>query len=460
MNDFKQQRMTYDYDLFVIGAGPGGVAAAKRSAQYGVTVAIAEQAQAGGGCVNRGCIPKKLMVYASAFARLQHDAIAYGWSKSEQRFDWQQFVTVRDREIERLQQVQRQALQTAGVEFINERATFVDAHTLAVGDRKITAAKILIAVGGKSIKPAINGIEHALTSNEMFHLKALPQQIAILGGGYIGVEFASILCGFGCEVTLINHEHCLLSGFDADLAAAVHRAFDHRGIQTLCNTTIKAIEPVPEGFRVTLEGGTAATLVVETVLCATGRVPQLDELGLENAGVEAKTAIAVDDYSRTSQSHIFAVGDCTNRLQLTPVAKAEGKAVADTVFGQQPQVIHYDYVPSVVCSDPEAASVGLSEATAQKKLGAAIACYQSEFQPLFYSLTEQPQQSLIKLVVEGNTDQVLGIHMVGDHAAEIVQSLAVSLQMGITKQALERAIGIHPSSAEEFFSLERSPSTT
>ncbi|HEY9881965.1 MAG TPA: glutathione-disulfide reductase [Thermosynechococcaceae cyanobacterium] len=451
--------MTYDYDLFVIGAGLGGVAAAKQAAQYGVTVAIAEQAQAGGCCVNRGCVPKKLMVYASAFARLQRDAIAYGWSKSEHRFDWQQFVTVRDREIQRLRQVQMQALQTAGIAFINERATFVDAHTLAVGDRKITAAKILIAVGGKSIKPAIDGIEYALTSDEMFSLKALPKQIAILGGGYIGVEFASILHGFGCEVTLLNHEHCLLSGFDADLAAAVHQSLNDRGIQALCRTTIKTIEPVTEGFRVTLEGESAATLVVETVLCAAGRAPQLDELGLENAGVEADRAIAVDDYSRTSQPHIFAVGDCTNRLQLTPVAKAEGKAVADTVFGQQPQVVHYDYVPSVVCSDPEAASVGLSEATARKKLGAAIACYQSEFQPLFYSLTDRPQQSLVKLVVEEHTDRVLGVHMVGDHAAEIVQSLAVSLQMGITKQAMEQAIGIHPSSGEEFFSLKRSPST-
>lgn len=446
--------MTYDYDLFVIGAGPGGITAAKRSAQYGATVAIAEQAQAGGGCVNRGCIPKKLMVYASAFARLHQDAIAYGWSQSEQQFDWQQFVTVRDREIERLQQVQVQALQRAGVTFMNERATFVDAHTLAVGNRKITAAKILIAVGGKSIKPEIDGIEHALTSDAMFSLKVLPKQIAILGGGYIGVEFASILRGLGCEVTLINHEQCLLSGFDAALAAAVQRAFVDRGIQILCDTTIKTIEPLNEGFRVTLEVKTAATLVVDTVLCATGRAPQLDELELENAGVKAdKKAIAVDDHSCTNQPHIFAVGDCTNRLQLTPVARAEGKAFADTIFGKQPQTVPYDYVPSAVCSDPEAASVGLSEAAARQKFGEAIDCYQSEFQPLFYSLTDRSQQSLIKLVVDRHTDRVLGVHMVGDHAAEIVQSLTVSLQMGVTKQALERTIGVHPSSAEELFSL-------
>lgn len=446
--------MTYDYDLFVIGAGPGGLAAAKRSAHYGAKVAIAEQAQAGGGCVNRGCIPKKLMVYASAFAQLHQTAIAYGWSESESRFDWQQFVSVRDREIERLQQVQVQALQKAGITFMHERATFVEAHTLAVSDRKITADNILIAVGGKSIKPKIDGIEHALTSDAMFSLKSLPRQIAILGGGYIGVEFASILHGFGCKVTLINHDRCLLSGFDADLAAAVQCALSDRGIQVLCGTTIKAIKPVAEGFQVTLEGDASAPLIVDTVLCATGRAPQLDELALESAGVEVdKTAIAVDDYSRTNQPHIFAVGDCTNRLQLTPVARAEGIAFAETVFGKQPQVVDHDSVPSAVCSDPEAAAVGLSEAKAREKLGDAIACYQSEFQPLFYSLTDRPQQSLIKLVVDRQTDRVLGVHMVGDHAAEIVQSLAVAVQMGVTKQALDRTIGIHPSSAEELFSF-------
>lgn len=446
--------MSYDYDLFVIGAGPGGLAAAKRSAQYGVTVAIAEQAQAGGGCVNRGCIPKKLMVYAAAFARLNQDAIAYGWSGGERQFDWQRFVSVRNQEIERLQQVQVQTLAEVGVKFIHDRARFVDAHTLAVGNRTITADKILLAVGGKPVKPKIQGIEHTLTSDGMFNLKALPQKIAILGGGYIGVEFASILRGFGCEVTLMNHETCILSGFDADLAAAVYRGLVDRGIQILCNTTMSAIKPVSEGFCLSLEGDRAETLMADVVLAATGRAPQLDGLSLEKADIKVdKKAIAVDDYSRTNQPHIFAIGDCTNRLQLTTVARAEGKAFADTAFGKHPQTVNYNYVPSAVCSDPEAASVGMTEAEACEQYGDAVRCYQTEFQPLLYSLIEHSSKSLIKVVVEGATDRVLGVHMVGDYAAEIIQSLAVSLQMGVTKQALDQAIGIHPSSAEELFSL-------
>lgn len=447
--------MSYDYDLFVIGAGPGGLAAAKRSAQYGATVAIAEQAQAGGGCVNRGCIPKKLMVYAAAFARLNQDATAYGWSGGERQFDWQRFVSARNQEIERLQQVQVQALAEAGVEFIHDRAHFVDAHTLAVGKRTITADKILLAVGGKPIKPEIQGIEHALTSDDMFDLKALPSKIAILGGGYIGVEFASILRGFGCEVTLMNHETCILSGFDADLAAAVHRGLVDRGIQILCNTTMSAIAPVSEGFCLSLEGDRADTLTADMVLAATGRAPLLDGLNLDKAEVKAdKKAIAVDDASRTSQSHIFAIGDCTNRVQLTPVARAEGKAFADTTFGKHSQTVNYDYVPSAVCSYPEAAAVGITEAKAREQYSDAVRCYQTELQPLFYSLTDRSPKSLIKLVVDGCNDCVLGVHMVGDHAAEIVQSLAVSLQMGVTKQALDQAIGIHPSSAEELFSID------
>ncbi len=447
--------MTYDYDLFVIGAGPGGLSAAKRAAKYGANVAIAEQAQTGGGCVNRGCVPKKLMVYAAAFARLDQAAIAYGWSACERHFDWQQFVSVRTREIERLQQVQTQALLDAGVEFIPQRATFIDAHTLNVGDRKLTADKILLAVGGKPIKPNIKGIEHALTSDAMFNLLDLPTHIAIIGGGYIGVEFASILRGLGCEVTLMNHETCILSGFDEDLAATVRTNLIDRGIQTLCSTTTTAIAPVTNGFRLTLEGDCSKTLTADAVLCATGRTPQLDGLNLERAGVEAdQKAIAVDAYSRTSQPHIFAIGDCTNRMQLTPVAKAEGYAVAATIFGKQPQTVNYDYVPSAVCCYPEAASVGMSEATARETYGDAIECYRTEFQPLFYSLTDRSQKSFVKLVVEAQSDRVLGVHMVGDHAGEIVQSLTPALQLGVTKQALDQTIGIHPSSGEEIFSMD------
>ncbi|MBW4470201.1 MAG: glutathione-disulfide reductase [Stenomitos rutilans HA7619-LM2] len=446
--------MGYDYDLFVIGAGPGGLAAAKQATEYGATVAIAEQAQAGGGCVNRGCIPKKLMVYAAAFTRLDQDAIAYGWSACERQFDWQRFVRARNQEIERLQQTQVQALQDAGIAFIHEHASFVDDHTLVVGDRKLTAKDILIAVGGQPIRPKIDGIEHALVSDDLFNLEALPKHIAILGGGYIGVEFASILRGLGCRVTLMNRETCILPGFDDDLATTVRQGLIDRGIQSLCSTTIAAIEPASEGFNLTLEGDRPETLLVDTILCATGRAPRLDELKLDKAGVKAdKTAIAVDGDSRTNQPHIFAVGDCTNRLQLTPVARAEGKAVAATILGQDPEALNYDHVPSAVCSYPEAASVGLSEAKARETYGDKVCAYRTEFQPLFYSLTDRSQISFIKVVAQGDTGRVLGIHMVGDHAGEIIQSLTVALQLGVTKQDLDRTIGIHPSSAEEVFSL-------
>jgi glutathione reductase (NADPH) len=445
--------MAYDYDLLVIGAGPAGLSASKQAAQYGAKVAIAEQSHLGGCCVNRGCVPKKLMVYAADFANLSNDAANYGWDKAEIRFSWQRFVTARNQELQRLRQSQERSLQAASIDLINRRASFIDAHTLDIGDRQITADKILVAVGGKPSKPQITGIELALTSDQMFDLEQLPQQVAIIGGGYIGVEFASILHGLGCQVTLLNHESCVLSGFDDDLRLAVQNGLMQRGIRNLCNTTTQSIHKTPEGLRLLLEGDCLKALEVDLVLCATGRVPNIGSLNLEQADVATHNqAIAVDSYSRTSQPNIFAVGDCTDRVQLTPVAQAEGKAFAKTVFGHQPQTVNYDYIPSAVCARPEAAAVGLSETQAQQQYGDRIRCYQNEFQPLFHSLTDRPQKTLIKLVVS-ESDRVLGVHMVGDHAAEIVQALALSMQKGITKSEVDAAIGIHPSTAEEFFSL-------
>jgi glutathione reductase (NADPH) len=437
--------MSYDYDLFVIGAGPGGLAASKRAAQYGAKVGIAESSDLGGCCVNRGCVPKKLMVYAADFAQMAEAAVDYGWSQAKVQFDWQRFVASRDQELQRLRQVQRQALEAAGIDLIPQRAAFIDAHTLKVGDRSITAHKILIT-----------GIDHALTSNEMFGLKQLPSRIAIIGGGYIGVEFASILQGLGTHVTLMDHEDSILSGFDDDVRLTVQNGLIQRGITILCNTNVQSIERVSEGLRLAVEGDRSKPLTVDVVLCATGRTPNLEGLHLEKAAIAIKAkAIAVDADSRTSQTHIFAIGDCTNRVQLTTLARAAGRAFADSEFGNQPHTIDYDLVLSAVCSRPEAAAVGLSEAQAQSQYGEdQVKCYHSEFQPLFHTLTRRSQKTLMKLVVQREGDRLLGIHMVGENAAEIVQSLAITVQQGMTKAAFDQNIGIHPSTAEEFFSLD------
>jgi len=445
--------MTYDYDLFVIGAGPGGLAAAKQAAHYGARVAIAEANHLGGTCANMGCIPKKLMVYAADFGHLAEASKGYGWSGEQPHFSWTKFVRARDQTIEGFRQSHERSLTKLGIHLIHDRARFIDVHTLEVGEQKITADYILIAVGGHSSKPNIPGIEHTVTSNEMFHLPQLPKKIAIIGGGYIGVEFASALHAFGTEVCLMNHEHCILSGFDPAISTAIHKGLTERGIQIACNTTAKEIIPIDRGLQLILSSD-SADITADLVLCAIGRTPNLENLGLEQVSVEIdQRAIAVDAHSRTSQPNIFAVGDCTDRKQLTPVALSEGRAFADTTFGDYAWTVDYDSVPSAICCRPEAASVGVTEPEAQTQLGDAVRCYQSEFQPLFHSLSGQNEKALIKLIVNGENDRVIGIHIVGDHAAEILQGFALAMKQGITKQELDRAIGIHPSSGEELFSI-------
>ncbi|MBF2026744.1 MAG: glutathione-disulfide reductase [Oscillatoriales cyanobacterium C42_A2020_001] len=445
--------MTFNYDLLVIGAGSSGIAAAKQAAKYGAKVAITESQELGGVCVNQGCISKKLMVYASDFADLANDAADYGWQIRVEQFDWQRFRSVRDQEVERLRQVQEKVLTQAGVDIVRSHATFIDPHTLDMGDRKLTADKILLAVGGKPLKPKLPGIEHTITSREIFNLPNIPQRLAIIGSGYIGVEFASIFCSLGVEVTLMDKEDSILKGFDDDLRNHVRSGLIKRGIQSFGNTTAERIEKTAEGIQLTLEGDRAGSLTVDTVLCAVGRVPNLEGLNLENAGVEVEgKAIAVDQYSRTSQPHIFAVGDCTNRLPLTPVARAEGRAFADTAFGNHPQPLDYTHVPSAVFARPEAATVGLSEAQAQQQHGAEnIRCYRAEFHSLYRSVNRCPDPSLIKLVIHQASKQVLGVHIICEHAAEIIQGIAVTVKKGVTKQELDDMIGVHPTSAEEFF---------
>ncbi|NJK69743.1 MAG: glutathione-disulfide reductase [Microcoleus sp. CSU_2_2] len=446
--------MTYDYDLFVIGAGSGGLASSKRAASYGAKVAIAENDLVGGTCVIRGCVPKKLMVYASTFSHLYEDAIGYGWSPVESSFDWEKLVTTVDTEVRRLSQLHISFLEKAGVELISGYAKFIDPHTVEVGDRKITAAKILIAVGGEAHRIEIPGIEHAITSREIFLLKEQPKRLAILGGGYIGVEFACIMNGLGSQVTQIIRRDRILHYFDEEIRANVQEGMSKHGINFVTGSSIEWIQKTPEGLKLQLSGKSQETLTVDAVLCATGRLPNLEKLGLENAGVEIeKGAIAVTKDSRTNQPHIFAVGDCTNRINLTPIAIAEGRAFADTEFGNNPRVISHENVASAVFSQPEAATVGLTEEEARAKFPDSIKCYTAKFRPMFHALTGADEKTFVKLVVETNTDKVLGVHMVGKDAGEIIQGMAIAVNMGATKKDFDSTIGIHPSTAEEFVTL-------
>lgn len=456
--------MAFDYDLFVIGGGSGGLGASKRAANYGAKVAIAEEYLVGGTCAIRGCIPKKLMVYGSHFPQLFHEAAGYGWSVGEAKLDWEHFITSIDKEVHRLAHLHTGFLAKAGVELMQSRATLVDPHTLEVDGRKVTAEKILIAVGGRPTKPDVPGMEHAMTSNDMFHLKEQPKHIAIIGAGYIGVEFACIMRGLGCEVTQIVRGEQILRGFDDDIRAGISNGMTHHGIRLLNNNTVQQIERLHEGLKLTLSAH-EEPVIADAVLAATGRAPNVEGLGLENAGIDVVPsevegigystirAISVNEYSQTSQPNIFAVGDVTDRINLTPVALGEGRAFADTEFGNIRRVFNHENVPSAVFSTPEAATVGMSETAAREKLGDAVKIFRARFRPLYHSLTGQDEKTLVKLVVDEQTDKVLGAHMVGEHAAEIIQGMAIAVNMGATKKDFDATIGIHPSTAEEFVTL-------
>ncbi|MDJ0554596.1 MAG: glutathione-disulfide reductase [Microcoleaceae cyanobacterium MO_207.B10] len=446
--------MAYDYDLFVIGAGSGGLASSKRAASYGAKVAIAENDLVGGTCVIRGCVPKKLMVYGSRFSHLYKDAVGYGWSEVQPSLNWEKFIGVVDNEVMRLNQIHIKNLEKAGVELIKGYAKFIDPHTVEVGDRKITADKILIAVGAKPNKIDIPGIEHSITSREMFHLKEQPKTMAVWGAGYIGVEFAGILNGVGTHVTQILRKDLILTEFDDDLRSNVQEGMTKHGIEFRTKTTVEKIEKVSEGLKIHLSGENSEPLIVDTFLCAIGRKPNLDGLNLENAGVETvKGAVVVSSNCRTTQPNIYAVGDCIDKANLTPVAIAQGRAFADTEFGNIPRSISLENIPTAVFSEPEAATVGLTEAQARAKFGDTIKCYRARFRPMFHSLTGADEKVMVKLVVEMNTERVLGVHMVGKDAGEIIQGMAIAVNMGATKADFDRTIGIHPSTSEEFVTL-------
>ncbi|MFM2063596.1 MAG: hypothetical protein RLZZ507_3267 [Cyanobacteriota bacterium] len=449
--------MTYDFDLFVIGAGSGGIATARRAAEYGAKVGIAEFDRLGGTCVNRGCVPKKLMVYASHFPELFSDAEGYGWSAVKSSLDWEKMITAVNNEVNRLNGIYQRMLDNSQVEVLEGYGKFIDAHTIVVGERQITADKILIAVGGHPTKPNIVGIEHAMTSDDIFQMKTQPKRMVILGGGYIGTEFACIMNGLGTEVTQITRGDMILRGFDDDLRNEIQQGMSNHGVKIYNNTQIIGIEKDAEGIKVKVrkDGDSEDTVVVDAVsLAALGRKPNTQNLGLENTKVKLnKGAVVVDKYSRTDEENIYAVGDCTDTINLTPVAINEGRAFADTVFGGKSRTMSYENVPTAIFTTPEAATVGLTEAEAREKYGDAVKIYRSRFRPMYYTLPGKEEKTMMKLVVDQNTDQVLGAHMVGTSAAEIIQGIAIAIKMGATKANFDATVGIHPSSAEEFVTM-------
>ena len=444
------------YDLFVIGAGSGGLAAAERAATYGIRVAIAEHANVGGACINYGCIPEKLLDYAAGCKLLNQIIASYGWSPCDRDFNWSNFMAAKDRHVQHLNELHRHHLKEAGVEFISGEAVFVDAHTLLIADTHITADKILIAVGAQPVLPKIPGIEQTITWRELYHLPHQPQHLAILGGDAIGVKVAGSMAALGTQVTQVIGEDHVLIDLDAELGNRIQERLSQQGVQVLSNTHVKAIEQVGDRLQLQMAGDYPETVQVDTVLVDAPRHPYLDHLNLAQAGVQLtpRQTIQVDEFSRTSQANIFAIGDCTDRIPLTPSAIAQARAFADTEFGGHPQTVSYAWVPLSVSSHPEAATVGLTEAQAREQFGDAVQCYYTQFRSLFYCLSGLKEQSWLKVIVNrSDSERVLGVHMIGDSAVEIIQSLAIALKLGATKSDLDQTIGIHPSTGEELFSL-------
>ncbi len=448
----------FDYDLFVIGAGSGGLAASKSAAAFGAKVAIAEGDLVGGTCVIRGCVPKKLMVYASHFSHFPKEAAGYGWNIPTGKLDWNKLRDAIQTEVSRLNKLHISFLEKSNVELISGFAKFVDAHTVAVGDRKFTAERILIAVGGEASKPNFAGIEYAITSKEMFLLPKFPQRFAVIGGGYIGTEFAGIMHGLGANVTQIIRDHSVLKGFDQDVRASVQEGMVNHGINFRVGIDSDSLKIVKNDQDLTVTfndgDGKAQQITVDAVLAATGRKPNLAPLNLEKAGIEVvNSAIAVQEDSCTNQPHIYAIGDCTNRVNLTPVAIAEGRAFADTVYGHTPRFISHTNIPSAVFSQPEAATVGLSEDKARELYGDRVKVYKTKFRPMFYSLAGGEAKTMMKLIVVGAEERVLGLQMVGKDAAEIIQGMSLVVTMGGCKKDLDNTMAMHPTAAEEFVTM-------
>ncbi|SDY15625.1 glutathione-disulfide reductase [Nitrosomonas sp. Nm58] len=442
----------YDYDLFVIGAGSGGVRAARMASGHGVRVAIAEQRYIGGTCVNVGCVPKKLFVYASQF-RDQFDAAAgFGWTVGKSTFNWPSLIANKNQEIERLHAVYNNLLLKSGVSIITGRANLLDVHTVAVDGTEYSAERILVATGGWPFVPDIPGKQHIVTSNEMFFLDQLPKRIIIAGGGYIAVEFASILHGLGVNTTICHRGHKLLNGFDEDIRDFLAHEMTRKGINILFNTDIEAIESADDCFAAQLVDG--SKISTDLVMYATGRIPNSTGFGLEKLGVEldSKRAIKVNSDYQTNVPSIYALGDVTNRVNLTPVAIAEGMALTNKWYANQPISVDYDNIPTAVFCQPAIGTVGLTEAQAREKYS-DIDIYKTSFTPMKNTLSGVDEKNLIKMVLIRSTDRIIGVHMVGSDAPEIIQGMAIAIRAGATKAIFDSTIGIHPTTAEEFVTL-------
>ncbi|EZH83262.1 glutathione reductase [Ectopseudomonas composti] len=446
--------MSHDFDLFVIGAGSGGVRAARFAAGYGARVAVAESRYLGGTCVNVGCVPKKLLVYGAHFAEDFEQASGFGWSLGEANFDWPTLIANKNREIERLNGIYRNLLTNSGVSLFEGHARIVDAHTVEVNGQRHSAERILIATGGWPQIPDIPGREHAISSNEAFFLKQLPRRVLVVGGGYIAVEFASIFHGLGAHTSLLYRGDLFLRGFDGAVREHLRDELNKKGLDLQFNADIANIERQADGsLAATLKDG--RVLEADCVFYATGRRPMLDNLGLENVEVklDKRGYVEVDDLFQTSTPSILALGDVIGRVQLTPVALAEGMAVARRLFKpEEYRPLDYSMIPTAVFSLPNIGTVGLSEEQAIEA-GHKVKVFESRFRPMKLTLTENPERTLMKLVVDADSDRVLGCHMVGPEAGEIVQGLAVALKAGATKQIFDETIGVHPSAAEEFVTL-------
>lgn len=445
--------MEYDFDLITLGAGSGGVAASRRAGSYGARVAICESVRVGGTCVLRGCVPKKLLVYGSHFSDDLADARGYGWTIGESTLDWGKLIAAKDRELDRLNAIYIRMLRDAGVRLLEGRGTIVDPHTVEVAGQRFTAKHILIATGGWPVMPPIPGIEHAITSNEALDLKELPRRVVLVGGGYIAVEFAGVFHGAGAHVEVLVRGDSILRGFDQDVRSTLREQMTKRGISIRSETLVRSLEKEADG-RLSVRLASGELLVADVVLYATGRAPNTQNLGLEAASVKQNEsgAVVVDAWSRTSVPSISAVGDATDRLNLTPVAISEGRAFAETTFNNRPMTMDHQGVPSAVFSQPPVASVGLSEEQA-RALHATVDIYRSRFRPMKHTLSGRDEQSMMKLVVDRATDRVLGVHMVGTDAPEIIQGLAIALKCGATKAQFDATVGIHPTAAEEFVTM-------
>jgi glutathione reductase (NADPH) len=451
----------FDTDLFVIGGGSGGVRAARIAGNYGARVMLAEEYRVGGTCVIRGCVPKKLLVYASRFSHEFEDAKGYGWTLPEPKFDWQTLIANKDREITRLEAAYVANLLRSNVEILRTRAVLEDAHTvrLLADDRRIRARHILIATGGwPGMGNGIAGIEHVISSNEALDLKELPQRILIQGGGYIAVEFACIFAGLGAQVTLVYRGENILRGFDEDVRTHLRTKMERRGMRVICKRIVEAIEKVDHGLCVELSDHD--DIVVDQVMFATGRRPNVAGLGLEIAGVrlDAKGAVAVDEYSQTSVPHIYAVGDVTDRIALTPVAIREGHAFADTVFGGKPTKVDHTHVPTAVFSEPELGVIGLTEAQARERY-LRVDVYKTTFRPMKVAFIGGEARMLMKIIVDGATDRVVGCHIAGPDAGEMIQVLGIAIKMGATKADFDATMAVHPTVAEELVTMRTATAT-